>query len=135
MYACLESVILRLGCITKMVNEAAGLKPKQSVIVASGNALGCNPLWQQMLADATSMDVLVDADASSEGTSRGVAIMMAGALQLREIGNSMASCNFEETLEVAHQTKARTGMSQHWKDALSTQESLIGVVAPTWNND
>lgn len=124
LYACLSGVILRLSSIVKMVNEFAGLMPSQGVIVASGNALEGNPLWQQMLADSTSMDVVIDADASSEGTSRGVAIMMAG---------SITSCKCEETLNVAHQTKARSCMGQHWNDALSTQESLIGAIMPTWN--
>jgi len=140
MYACLESVILRLGCVMKLLNEvgcsqrAEGHNSSQGILVASGNALQCNSLWRQMLADCSSMDVVIDGDSSSEGTSRGVAILIAGSLQQRELGNPRATCNFEEPLVIAHKTKANAAAGEHWRTAISTQESLIGAVSSTWNS-
>eukprot|EP00584_Thalassiosira_punctigera_P000836 CAMPEP_0172536578 /NCGR_PEP_ID=MMETSP1067-20121228/8318_1 /TAXON_ID=265564 ORGANISM="Thalassiosira punctigera, Strain Tpunct2005C2" /NCGR_SAMPLE_ID=MMETSP1067 /ASSEMBLY_ACC=CAM_ASM_000444 /LENGTH=619 /DNA_ID=CAMNT_0013321683 /DNA_START=41 /DNA_END=1900 /DNA_ORIENTATION=- len=140
MYACLESVILRLGCVMKLVNEAGcsqfpeGQSATQGILVASGNALQQSSLWRQMLADCTSMDVVIDGDSSSEGTSRGVAMMVAGSLYQRELGCPLKTRNFEEPLLIVHKTEANAAAEEHWRTALTTQESLIDAVAPTWTN-
>eukprot|EP00580_Thalassiosira_gravida_P007951 CAMPEP_0201636170 /NCGR_PEP_ID=MMETSP0493-20130528/8434_1 /ASSEMBLY_ACC=CAM_ASM_000838 /TAXON_ID=420259 /ORGANISM="Thalassiosira gravida, Strain GMp14c1" /LENGTH=138 /DNA_ID=CAMNT_0048108231 /DNA_START=75 /DNA_END=491 /DNA_ORIENTATION=- len=136
MYACLESVILRLGCIMKLVNEARsseGHIPNQGIIVASGNALEWSPLWRQMLADCSSMDVIIDADSSSEVCSRGVAMMVAGALFKRELGNPLETCNFEEPLPIAHKTESNAATQERWRAAIARQESLIDAVSSAWS--
>jgi len=136
-HACLESVILRVGCVIKLLNEARsseGHIPSQGIIVASGNALERSPLWQQMLADCSSMDLIIDADSSSEGSSRGVAMMVAGALFNRELGNPLATCNFEEPLLIAHRTKSNVTAQERWRVAIARQEFLIDAVSSTWND-
>lgn len=140
MYACLESVILRIGCVLELMNgvyssQQAEGKSSQGIIVASGNALDRNSLWRQMLADCSSMDVVIDDD-SREGTSRGVAMLLAGSLRQRELGNYVATYNIEEPLAVAHEANANTssrGVEDHWRVASLTQESLIDAISPTWN--
>jgi len=135
-YACLESVILRLGCIMKLVNEARsseGHIPNQGIIIASGNALEWSPLWQQMLADCSSMDVIIDADSSSEVCSRGVAMMVAGALFKRELGNPLETCNFEEPLPIARKTEPNAATQERWRAAIARQESLIDAVSSAWS--
>jgi len=136
MYSCLESVISRLGCVMELVNEARcseGHVPSQGILVASGNALERSSLWRQMLADCSSMDVVIDADSSSEGSSRGVAMMVAGALFKRELGNPLATCNFEEPLLISHRTEPNVAARERWRIAIVRQESLINAVSSTWN--
>ena len=85
MHACLESVVLRLGCVLQLIKETCylhsveGTTSSRSILVASGNALERNTLWRQMLADCSSMDVIMDND-SREGSSRGAAVLMAASL-------------------------------------------------------
>jgi len=144
LYACLESVILRLGRVLTLVNEACGgsqsskegqkKNSRKGIIVASGNALGRNPLWRQMLADCSSMDVVVDADSSSEGSSRGVAMMMAGSLYQRALRDPRSTFRFEEPLAAAHEARANAEGARRWRSALSAQESLIDAVSTTWND-
>mmetsp|Transcript_298 Transcript_298/g.596 ORF Transcript_298/g.596 Transcript_298/m.596 type:complete len:620 (-) Transcript_298:322-2181(-) len=140
MYASLESVVMRLGFVLKLIKEVCssqrveGNKSSQNVLVASGNALERNTLWRQMLADCSSMDVVIDGD-SSEGTSRGVALLMAGSLQQAGIGISMARCRgIDEPLVIASKTKANAAAEEHWKTAISAQSSLIDAIATTWND-
>jgi hypothetical protein len=52
----------------------------RNVLVANGTALERNALGRQILADSSSMDVIVDGDSAEEGTSRGVAMMLAASL-------------------------------------------------------
>lgn len=141
MYACLESVVIRLHSITKLVNkvcsqESSGAEPSRGILVASGNAFERNDLWRQMLADCTSMDVIVDAD-SAAGTSRGVANMLAGAMQQKPRAWNENQFTEEEPLRVAHEAKAKTSwpsVNDYWKSAVSSQEDLIHRVAPTWKD-
>lgn len=139
MYACLESVTLRICCILQLIHELctsqsiSGQKPNQCIIVASGKALERNTLWRQMLADCSSMDVVVD-DGSSEGTSRGVAMLMAASLQQSEFSDSFATFNnIDEPLNVSGIDRPSAAVSDRWKIAKLAQESLIEAIAPTWN--
>lgn len=138
MYGSLESVTLRLGCVVKLLNQACcsylGKENMQGqgVLIASGNALEQNSLWRQMLADCSNIDVVVDGD-SSEGTSRGIALMILGSLQ--QHGCSKRVFSLEEPLLITHEAKANTAwptVGDHWRNAMSTQESLINAIAPTW---
>mmetsp|Transcript_24974 Transcript_24974/g.49747 ORF Transcript_24974/g.49747 Transcript_24974/m.49747 type:complete len:633 (-) Transcript_24974:93-1991(-) len=138
MYACLEGVILRLGAVMKLIiNVCSGLKistlegesphgkgeKMHCVIVASGNALERNSLWRQMLADCTGVSVVVDAE-SAEGTSRGVAVMIAGST---DDGNV-------EKLSVVSNAKPSAGASAYWTQSSICQENLIDAISPTWTN-
>ena len=136
MYACLESAILRVGRLVWLVNRAIPQQPGdgQGIIVASGDALKHSPLWRRMLADCTSIDVVVDRD-SGEGAAWGVAIMMAGSLRQEELGNQMAPYNYgDEPLAVTHETKASPAAEDNWGTAISAQESLIRAIVPTWSS-
>jgi len=111
----------------------SGQRPNQCIIVASGKALERNTLWRQMLADCSSMDVVVD-DGSSEGTSRGVAMLMAASLQQSEFSDSFATFNnIDEPLNVSGIDRPSAAVSDRWKIAKLAQESLIEAIAPTWN--
>lgn len=136
MYACLESVVLRLGCILKLINDVLpkGEDSRNATIVASGNALTRNKLWQQMLADCSSMDVVIDSDSESEGTSRGLAMLIANSVQRRESGLKVGTYNIREPLDIKHTTKANAGAQDHWKAAILTQETLIDAVSSTWSS-
>ncbi|KAL7526032.1 hypothetical protein ACHAXR_003321, partial [Thalassiosira sp. AJA248-18] len=87
-YACLESLTQRLGYVLKLINacnpqQIEDERSSQGIIVASGSPLDrTSSLWQQMLADCSSMDVVMDGD-SSDAVNRGVAILMAGSMQQR----------------------------------------------------
>ena len=77
-----------------------------------------------MLADCSLIDVVVDSD-SSEGTSRGVAMLLATSLHQNELGKS-------EQLVIKSETKTNSVAKEYWRNALATQESLVqAVLGPT----
>jgi hypothetical protein len=79
------------------------------------------------------MDVVID-DGSREGTSRGVAMLMAASLQRSEFSGSFATFNnIDEPLNVSGIEKPNAAVSDRWKIAKLAQESLIEAIAPTWN--
>ena len=139
MYACLEGVILRLGAILNLINSACNRMGGESetctksVLVASGNALERNPLWRQMLADCSGLDVIVDGE-SNEGTSRGVAILLAGSLKhssrREQIG--VDQLRDEETLTVEQNASPNSNSFPFWKKASLNQDFLIEAVSSTW---
>ena len=135
MYACLESVILRVCCVIQLIHRVCTSQcveeehPNNCIIVASGKALERNSLWRQMLADCSSMDVVIDQDLN-EGTSRGVAMLMAASL-------NQADCfatfnNVDEALNISGIEQPNAVASERWKNAMLAQESLIEAIAPTW---
>ena len=123
-YSCLESVILRLSCILRLI-ESVCSSHQDKVLVASGSALERNTLWRQMLADCSSMSVVVD-DEANEGTSRGIAMLMACSIR-QEYSNNM-NCSIEERLIIKSKTSANVQTKEYWEEASSTQESLINAV-------
>jgi sugar (pentulose or hexulose) kinase len=133
MYACLEGVNLRLNAILSLIqgvvcnNESSG----QSVLVASGNALEKNLLWRQMLADCTGMGIVVDSDAK-EGTSRGVAMLVARCLRKAEDSDDLSD---NEPLVVESEAIPNPSAEARWKRAILKQESLLNAVSMTWNAD
>ena len=122
MYSCLESVILRLSCILRLIDSVCSSQ-KDKVLVASGNALENNTLWRQMLADCSAMNVIVDAEAN-EGTSRGIAMLMASSIRQEYANNRL----IEEPLVIQSETTVNIQARQYWEVASSTQESLIEAV-------
>ena len=124
MYSCLESVVLRLCCILRLIESVCSSR-HDKVLVASGNALDCNKLWRQMLADCSSMNVIVDAEAN-EGTSRGIAMLTASSIR-REYANNI-NCLTEERFAIKSETTANIQAKQYWDEADAAQESLIEAV-------
>ena len=146
MYACLESVVLRLGRVLRLISEACASRRAEgagefcgdvkNVLVASGAALERNALWRQMLADCSNMDVIVDGDSAEEGTSRGVAMLLATSLHQMGLGAPHAAFSGidERPLVVADETKCNVEAKDQWTVAASSQESLIEAIATTWNS-
>lgn len=124
MYACLESVILRLCAIIKMLTNVCSDGEDEHILVASGNALERNQLWRQMLADCCGIDVVVDGDSNNEGTSRGVCLLIAKNLR--------SDSNDEEPLFVLHESTPNHNAANNWRKASVAQESIITALAPTW---
>lgn len=140
MRACLESVILRLGCVLHLILQVSSLqlvngdKPASTVLVASGNALERNALWRKMLADCSSMDVVID-DETSEGTCRGVAMLIATVLRQEGYGLKMNKIEaIDEPLKRTVVTRPRDAATTYWKNAIVAQESLIDAISPTWKH-
>eukprot|EP00934_Nitzschia_sp_Nitz4_P000777 Nitzschia sp. Nitz4//scaffold165_size50357//20018//21691//NITZ4_007021-RA/size50357-processed-gene-0.49-mRNA-1//1//CDS//3329538132//777//frame0 len=82
--SCMEGVTLRLRSITELL---VGIVKKSDtdawtppLLVASGNALEANAIWRQMVSDCTGLELSLEMD-SCEGTIRGVAKLMAVAIQ------------------------------------------------------
>lgn len=123
-YACLESVVLRLHAIIKLLTSVYQENNYQYVLVASGNALGKNHLWRQMIADCCGIDIVIDSD-SNEGTSRGVALLVAKSLYH----------NCEEPLVVENKSLPNVKASNYWKKSSVAQESLIDAVSTTWGGN
>jgi gluconokinase len=143
MYSCLEGVVLRLHKVLQLINEACLRSPPspaaenvKDILIASGTALEQNALWRRMLADCSTMDVIIDNDSSKEATSRGVAILVADSLQ--QTGLGLTRLAYDSTVErpplvVADETKCNADAEERWAVAASSQESLINAIASTWN--
>ncbi len=146
MYACLESVVLRLGRVLRLISEACASRRAEgegescgdvrNVLVASGTALECNALWRRMLADCSNMDIVLDSDSAEEGTSHGVAMLLAASLQQMGLGAPHAAFSGidERPLVVADETKCNVEAEDCWAMAALSQESLINAIATTWNS-
>jgi gluconokinase len=142
MYACLESVTLRLRRVLLLINEACPqfsspptADGAKNVLIASGTALERNALWRRMLADCSNMDVIVDNISAEEATSHGVAILLANSLQRTGLGlTSLAyGSTTERPLVVTSETKCNADAKKRWAVAASSQDSLIDAIASTWN--
>jgi hypothetical protein len=88
------------------------------------------------LADISNMDVIVDGDSAEEGTSRGVAVLLATSLHQMGLGAPHAAFSGidERPLVVADETKCNVEAEDQWTVAASSQESLIEAIATTWNS-
>ena len=78
------------------------------VIVASGKAMERNDLWRQMIADSSGLRVVLDED-STEGTSRGVARMVAMALVAEKVAAEAETSQREKE----NKTPQSLVMAQH----------------------
>ena len=115
--ACLEGVTLRLAAITHLL-------PPKAQIWVSGKALEVNTVWRQMVADCTGRVVILDAD-TTEGSSRGVACLVAASLSNGEITTESASPNL---LETAPRLEAKA----YWDRLVQAQESFIDAMRPIY---
>jgi gluconokinase len=134
LYACLEGVTLRLAAVIDLIGEVWDIQQhrglsgdnqlsSQTVLVVSGNALERNSLWRQMIADCTGFSVVVDGD-STEGTCRGVAMLIARSFQTSEQSG--------EPLSVVKESRPNSESKSKWSCATLDQESLINAVSYTW---
>jgi gluconokinase len=144
MYASLESVVLRLGQVLRLISEACATQRLlrdatnfdganvENMLVASGTALERNALWRRMLADCTSLDVMVDGDSAEEAASRGVAMLLAASLQEAGECNKRVYGDIEQPLVVADETKHNPIAVEHWNKRLKSQESVLDAISSTW---
>uniref|UniRef100_A0A7S4KBK2 Carbohydrate kinase FGGY C-terminal domain-containing protein n=1 Tax=Odontella aurita TaxID=265563 RepID=A0A7S4KBK2_9STRA len=132
----LQGVTLRVCAILKLLQEVtsldqAGENLRHPCIVASGTALEKNDLWRQMLADASGLSVILDAE-SADGTSRGIALLVAGAMS-KEKSKAGPSFLFEEELLILDRSVPRECAKSHWSKGAETQENAINAVSPLWS--
>ena len=120
MYACLESVVLRLCAIIKLLTSVCS--DDECILVASGNALERNDLWRQMTSDCCGLEIVMDGD-SNEGTSRGVAISIAKKMFFR---------NAAEELKILTSAVPDSNKFHLWNKATLAQDDLIGAVGSIW---
>jgi hypothetical protein len=85
-----------------------------------------------MIADSTSMDVIVDGDSAEEATSRGVAILLAASMQETGQCNKRVYGDIEQPLVVVNETKHNPMVEEHWNERLKSQESVLDAIARTW---
>ena len=162
--SCLEGVTLRIDSIIRLLHDIIivehhnnnnnnnnnnhhknhvnskkvnSITPPLPQIICSGASLERNELWRQMIADCTSLDVLLDQE-TTEGTSRGAAFMallssgnkddvMIQSVPVLDHNNN----DFNESLYAV--TKSRKGFYQYWETARETQETLIETITPMYN--
>jgi sugar (pentulose or hexulose) kinase len=98
-------------------------------IVVSGNAMEKNAVWRQMLADASGMETVLDKDIQ-EGTSRGVARLIAKALQ-RET-NSDVFMSDEPILLPTVSFPRNSSTKGYWMRATEEQDRCIDALSSLW---
>lgn len=126
----MEGIILRIGAILDLIkstckSSSGSSNMDNACIIASGNALEHNETWRKMLADCSGSPVLLVHD-TSEGTSRGVAIMIAEAL------NSKSDVLPMEKLAHCIETRNSSEASNHWSKKKMKQNEIITAMSSTW---
>jgi glycerol kinase len=153
--ACLEGVMLRVNAVVQLVKGSISVmgdeaeEQKPPYLVVSGAALERNGHWRQMLADASGMEVKLDHD-SSEGTSRGVARMVAIALAAAEEqqnedveeeendedetkhDSTQLLLEEEEIVSPTVSTPRLEATDGYWARAAKDQKDFIDAVSPLW---
>lgn len=123
---CMEGVMLRIKAILHLMGETIEGTP---FIVVSGNAMEKNAVWRQMLADASGMETILDRDIQ-EGTSRGVARMIAIALQ-RERSSDVAMSE-EPILSSTVAVPRKSATEAYWARATKEQDICLEALSPLW---
>lgn len=132
--ACLEGVVLRLEVILRLLQKVVEKGRRKPQIVASGAALEKNPLWRQMLADCSGLQVQLDTSLQ-ESTSQGVATMLAVAMAMRrdmtiESASYLTSNGY--TKHLAFSSPLLLSTEGYWLVALEAQENLLDAVSTLW---
>lgn len=131
LHGAFQGVTLRLGACIHLITQMCRKNQQdqstedrsQTTLVVSGNALERNYLWRQMIADCTGYSVIVDGD-SSEGTSRGVAMLIARTIRQDD--------QYEERLSIVSESRPSPDTKRTWEHATRDQEKLISAVSATW---
>jgi gluconokinase len=136
MKAALEGISLRLRAVLELILKARQESFQDSggdsyhlqpFIVASGKALEVNDAWRQMIADCSGLDVVFDPD-TTEGTSRGVATLIASALA-SEVNDLQLEDEEIANIEAA---TPRLPMRKYYDDAARIQTAFIDAMTPLW---
>ena len=138
MKACLEGVMLRIKAILQLVEQAIEERRddddnEKPYVIVSGNAMEKNGAWRQMLADASGMETLMDS-AFTEGTSRGVARLVAIALGIKRKGEESSDALMsEESISSPIVSRPRKEATKgYWTNAAEIQDCFIDAVTPLW---
>jgi gluconokinase len=127
---------------------------ERPIIMASGQALEVNGLWRQMIADSTDMDVVWD-ESTQEGTSRGVACLVAMALSASLLSTEQAARRVddndksipsagrlsylrEEAVDRALVTIASprgANAKKYWERAAASQNDLIQALSQLYSKE
>jgi sugar (pentulose or hexulose) kinase len=139
MKSCLEGVALRLNAVLHLILKASFDSPSKSsavpVVVASGKALEVNHVWRQMIADCSGMKIILDQD-SEEGTSRGVARLVAAAItSAKWTTDKQSIIPKEESIHIMTQSIPRDLATNRYRYASERQEKLIGSVTPLFGRN
>jgi len=128
--ACIEGVTLRIGAVIKLIRKSirSNVSPR---IIASGKALEANSLWRQAIADCTDLEVIFDHE-THEGTSRGVACLLAMALDLstENIQHGLAL----EIINLSRVARPRVARAAYWERTARVQENLITALSPLYES-
>lgn len=138
----LVGVTLRVCAVLKLlqtvssdvIRSEAGLvrNARDPCIVASGAALEKNGLWRQMLADASGLPVFCDADAS-DGTGRGVALLVRGAMSKDETEDECFISDGEDLVPSVREDP-REFARAYWSAQAEAQDNAINAVSPLWSS-
>eukprot|EP00546_Thalassionema_frauenfeldii_P012009 CAMPEP_0178915198 /NCGR_PEP_ID=MMETSP0786-20121207/11885_1 /TAXON_ID=186022 /ORGANISM="Thalassionema frauenfeldii, Strain CCMP 1798" /LENGTH=516 /DNA_ID=CAMNT_0020588265 /DNA_START=397 /DNA_END=1947 /DNA_ORIENTATION=+ len=131
--ACLEGVVLRLDAILRLLQKGVEIGKRKPRIVVSGAALEKNALWRQMLADCSGLQVQYDTF-SREGTSRGVAMMVAVSLAMeRDMSTDSRIYLINKSEGESIYSSPRLPITEsYWAIATEDQETLIDAVSQIW---
>jgi gluconokinase len=124
--SCMEGVTLRLLAIISLLRKSIDAESDPRII-ASGQALEANALWRQMLSDSTGLTVLYDDD-TQEGTSRGVALLIAHSFGLRTDNDDSEAYPLEVVMS-NKVSKPAAKAQAYWRTADEVQRSLIDSVS------
>lgn len=142
MKASLEGISLRLREVIELILSARDMcvdkeepsddeiqSHQRPCIVASGKSLEVNESWRQMIADCSGLDVIFD-PSTTEGTSRGVARLVASALETDSL-----VLQDELLYEAETQTSnPRPAMRQHYDEMARAQGRFIGAMSSLWSD-
>jgi len=154
MKASLEGISLRLRAVLELILLArmesfhdsspgggdngirSGDDALRPCIYASGKALEVNDTWRQMIADCIGLDVIFDPD-TTEGTSRGVAYLIASALESEEESGTCAlrlddDCEEETAMTMMATSRPRFNMRHHYDNHARIQSAFIDAMTPLW---
>jgi gluconokinase len=135
--SCLESVSLRLKAVIDLmlvvVDSKISLEDRDNnledenadktdndnnntsslpVMVASGKAMEVNHLWRQMIADSSGLRVVLDKD-TTEGTSRGVALLVAKSILAEKAAAFASTAGFDNDRTIKSRKQNSLALAQH----------------------
>jgi len=136
--SCIEGITLRLWAILKLMDKVLvkylpNGDTRDTMILVSGNALDRNELWRQMLSDCTQRLVVMDPDCT-EGSSRGVAVLIAHALK-RGYTSESNDPSIAESLDLnkCWSSECDASTKAYWSRLSTLHENAIEHIAPLWD--
>ena len=144
--SCLEGITLRLSAILQLLVEARRnnrngdddeshqYDDDKPIILVSGKGLERNMLWRQMIADSSGLSVILDDD-TSEGTSRGVARLVAIALACKQSRITETSTLLdEEDIRSCQTSQPRPPAHAYFKHAAKLQDKFLDAMSPLFSS-